>query len=80
MKNRRTSIDDGAFDHHERKDGTVVISYKDRPVTTLRDSEAAKFARRIENLEGREAQLLMARVTGNFKRGNERRNRGRNPG
>ena len=66
-------MDDGAFGHHERKDGTVVISHYGRPVTTLRGEKAAKFADRIEPLEGREAQLLMARVTGNFKRGNERR-------
>ncbi len=68
----RKSVDDGAFDYQERKGGTVVISHNGRPVTTLRGAQAAKFARRVEPLEGREAQLLMARVTGNFKRGNER--------
>jgi hypothetical protein len=66
-------VDDEAFDHHERKDGTVVISHYGRPVTTLRGHEAAKFTGRIEKLEGREAQLLMARATGNFMRGSERR-------
>ena len=69
----RKSVEDGAFDHRERKDGTVVISHYGRPVATLRGREAAKFAGRIEGLEAREAQLLMARATGNFKRGNERR-------
>ena len=80
MSERRTSIDDEAFDHAKRKDGTVVISHNGRPVTTLRGREAAKFARRIENLAGREAQLLMARATGNFKRGNERSGQDRNFG
>jgi hypothetical protein len=69
----KKTVDDDAFDHHERKDGTVVISYYGRTVTTLRGKEATKFARRVEILGGREAQLLMARVTGNFKRGNERK-------
>jgi len=73
MIGRRASMDDGAFGYHKRKDGTVVISYHGRPVTTLRGNESAKFARNVEPLEGRDAQLLMARVTGNFKRGNERR-------
>ncbi len=73
MSKRRTSIDDGAFDFVARRDGTVVISYHGRPVTTLRGNQAAKFFDRVENLGEREAQLLMARVTGNFKRGNERR-------
>lgn len=73
MSKRRTSIDDGAFAYATRKDGTVVISHHGRPVTTLRDKQAARFMDRIDGLENREAQLLMARVTGNFKRGNERR-------
>lgn len=73
MNKRRTSIDEGAFAYATRKDGVVVISYRGRPVTTLRGKRAARFMDRIENLAAREAQLLMARVTGNFKRGNGRR-------
>lgn len=65
------SGDGGAFHYHGREDGTVVISHKGRPVTTLRGEESAKLIRRIEPLEGREARILTARVTGNFKRGNE---------
>ncbi len=77
MSERRKSVDDGAFGYATRKDGTVEISHYGRAVATLRGREAAKFAGRIEPLEGREAQLLMARATGNFKRGNERRRPGR---
>jgi hypothetical protein len=73
LSERRTSIYDEAFDYRTRKDGTVVISHHGHPVTTLRGKEAAKFAGRIEGLGERGAQLLMARVTGNFKRGNGRR-------
>lgn len=69
----RKSVDDGAFGFATRKDGTVVISHYNRPVTTLRGKKAERFLDRIDNLAGREAQLLMARATGNFKRGNERR-------
>ena len=73
MSERGTSIDDGAFDFFTRKDGTVIVSHYGRPVTTLRGKQAARFRDRVDGLAGREAQLLMARVTGNFKRGNERR-------
>jgi hypothetical protein len=69
----KKTVDDDAFGYHERKDVTVVISYYGRAVTTLRGKEARKFTRRVEALEGREEQLLMARATGNFKRGNERK-------
>ncbi len=72
MSERRTSIEDAAFHFQVRKNGEAVISYHGKPVSTLRGKDAAKFTSRISNLEGREAQLLMARVTGNFKRGNER--------
>ncbi|MDQ3386709.1 MAG: hypothetical protein M3475_03775 [Actinomycetota bacterium] len=69
----KKSVDEDALGYHERKDGTVVISYYGRAVTTLRGKEATKFTRRVEALEGREEQLLMARATGNFKWGNERK-------
>lgn len=69
----REGAEDDAFGYRERKNGTVEISYQGRPVTTLRGDAAAKFSRRIQALDGGGAQLLMARTTGNFKRGNERR-------
>jgi antitoxin (DNA-binding transcriptional repressor) of toxin-antitoxin stability system len=67
------SVENGAFAYRTRKGGEVVISHRGRPVVTLRGERAAKFQDRVEGLGDREAQLLMARATGNFKRGNERR-------
>ncbi|AKU15669.1 hypothetical protein [Luteipulveratus mongoliensis] len=57
----------------------VVIFHHGRRATTLRGRRAADF---LEDVESGDAQELMARVTGNYKRGNERlfkspRNRGR---
>jgi len=72
LSQRRTSIDDAAFAYRSRKNGDVEISHYGRPVITLRGEAAVKFTNHIRGLEGWEAQLLMARVTGNFKRGNER--------
>ncbi|MDV6375995.1 hypothetical protein [Deinococcus arenicola] len=34
--------------------------------------DAERFLKRVAGLEDHAAQLLMARATGNFKRGNER--------
>ncbi len=76
MNGRRTSIDDVAFAYGSRKSGEVEISYHGRPVTTLRGEAAAKFTARIRGVDSRQAQHLMARVTGNFRRGNERRRKG----
>lgn len=51
----------------------IEISHRGKPVTVLRGESAAKFTARIGSLDAPAAQQLMARVSGNFKRGNERR-------
>jgi len=56
-----------------RADGAIVIRYHEAPVTLLRGKAAAKFALRVSTADAGAAQQLMARATGNFKRGNERR-------
>ena len=66
------SLADHPFAWRSRGD-EIEISHRGKPVTVLRGNTAAKFAARIGNLDAPAAQQLMARVTGNFKRGNERR-------
>lgn len=55
----------------------VVISHHGRTATTLRGRRAQAF---LEDVETEDAQELMARLTGNYRRGNERlaRNHPRN--
>lgn len=55
------------------KDGRVRIAWRGRVVTTLARLPAERFLREVEGADEEAEQLLMARVTGNFKRGNERR-------
>jgi hypothetical protein len=50
----------------------VVIRHHGRPATTLRGRRAADF---LDHVEVEDPQLLMARVTGNYRRGNERQAR-----
>ena len=54
------------------KDGRVRIARDGRPVTTLAGDEARRFISRAEGASEEAAQQLMARATGNYKRGNER--------
>ena len=61
------------FDFHATKDGRVRISYYGRVVITLSGREAERFLARAADATDEDLQLLMARATGNFKRGNERR-------
>jgi len=55
------------------KDGRVRISWRGKVVTTLAAGPAARFLKQVEGADEEAEQLLMARATGNFKRGNERR-------
>lgn len=57
------------FSYTVRKNGEVVITHHGRQATTLRGATARKFLNQVGN---RDPQELMARVTGNYKRGNER--------
>lgn len=62
-----------------RKNGDVVISHRGRQATVLRARRAADF---LDDVGGARSgtgdaadQELMARVTGNYKRGNEKQAR-----
>jgi hypothetical protein len=56
------------FSYRRTKADTVLVAWGGRTVTTLRGAEGRRFAARAEELDGER----LARVTGNFKRGNER--------
>lgn len=58
------------FGYTQRKNGEVVISHHGRVATVLRGRNTAVFMAEIAEGDGQE---LMARLTGNYKRGNERR-------
>lgn len=61
------------FSYLSRSDGSIVIRYHAAPVTVLRGKTAARFSTRMAGADAIAAQQIMARATGNFKRGNERR-------
>lgn len=54
---------------YEVRGADVVVLHHGRHASTLRGMAAACFLRDVENGD---SQQLMARVTGNYKRGNER--------
>lgn len=57
------------FDYTVRKDGSVQIFHHGRSASILRGARAADF---LEDVDNGDSQELMARLTGNYKRGNER--------
>jgi hypothetical protein len=60
------------FDYRSSKDGKVFISWRGKQVTILRGEQARRFLAQVEAGTAEQAQLAMAKITGNFKRGNER--------
>lgn len=54
---------------YEIRGADVVVLHHGKRASTLRGTAAARFLRDVENGD---PQQLMARVTGNYKRGNER--------
>ena len=74
---KRNRLGDEPFKYRVTKDNTVFLDYHGRQVKILKGTEAEKFLKRIRVADNTtEAQLIMAKITGNFKRGNERKNGG----
>lgn len=70
--------DPQGFEYLERQDGRVVILHHGRHAVTLRGHRAGRFLNEVDDID--QPQAVMARWTGNYKRGNERaaRNHPRN--
>ena len=69
---KRNKFAEEIFSYRVNKDNKVAIYWYGKPVMILKGRKAEKFMQKMTLLEDKEAQLLMAKVTGNFKRGNER--------
>jgi len=69
---KRNILDKEVFTYRVTKDQKVFISYEGKQVTTLSGKKAEDFIKKIHSAEGKDIQLIMAKATGNFKRGNEK--------
>jgi len=72
---RGTTLKERPFSYRARTDGTVAVYWKRTLATTLAGKLAENFLAAAPEASDDELQLLMAKATGNFKRGNERRSR-----
>jgi hypothetical protein len=69
---KRGKLEEQPFIFQATKDGKVFIHWQGKLVTTLRGKAAEKFLKSMADANPTQAQLLMARVTGHFKHGNEK--------
>jgi hypothetical protein len=70
---KRKRLEEEVFTYRVTKDNMVFIDFHGKQVKTLKGKEAEKIIKRIEQAAtDHEVQLILAKVTGNFKRGNEK--------
>lgn len=60
------------FEYTVNKAGKAFIKRSGKMVKILSEKDTAKMLKRIKDVDNDAIQLELARVTGNYKRGNER--------
>jgi hypothetical protein len=60
------------FSYRITKDRKLFVEWRGRRVKVLRGPRAGKLIEELPGMDRKQEQLALARVTGNFKRGNER--------
>ena len=71
---KRNKLGEEPFTYQLMKNGTVTIHYRGKQIKVVKDQEAARLLARIKAVENNllDVQLLLAKITGNFKHGNEK--------
>ncbi|WP_155592301.1 hypothetical protein [Lysinibacillus cavernae] len=71
---KRNRLNEEPFTYQITKKETVVIYYEGKQIKIVKNREAERLIARIKEVGDKvtEVQLLLAKITGNFKRGNEK--------
>jgi hypothetical protein len=70
---RREKLHEAPFDFRVTKNSRVLITWHGKQVKTLSGNAAQKLINALPALDDHGVQLALAKATGNFKRGNERK-------
>jgi hypothetical protein len=69
---KRGRLQQEPFTFRATKDGRVFIHWHGKQVMILKGGTAEKFMASVSGANVQQTQLILARVTGHFKHGNER--------
>ena len=71
---KRNKLSEEPFAYQIMKKGTVAINYRGKQIKIVKEKEAERLIAKIKAVEDNiiEVQLLLAKITGNFKHGNEK--------
>lgn len=72
---KRNRLKEEPFSYSVSKDNKVFIFWFEKQVMILKGKESEKFLAKVEKSDTIESQLIMAKITGNFKHGNEKINK-----
>ncbi len=72
---KRNMLDEEPFSYKITKDNKIFIYWNGKQVSILKGKESERFLLKIQDKDIKEVQLIMAKITGNFKRGNEKDNK-----
>ncbi|GGJ45524.1 hypothetical protein [Deinococcus roseus] len=67
------ALEEQPFSYKAHADGKLFVYYGGKHVRTYKDKEAEKLLKQLDAATPAQEQLLLARITGNFKRGNEKK-------
>lgn len=65
-------VENHVFSYKVTKDNKIFIYYHQQQVMIVVGKDAQKLLRRLTAADASQEQSLLAKITGNFKRGNER--------
>ncbi|MFS1513092.1 hypothetical protein VQL36_11735 [Chengkuizengella sp. SCS-71B] len=69
---KRDRLKENPFSYKITKANKTMIYWDNRMIKTLSEKESKKFLSNIEGKDDYAIQLILAKLTGNFKRGNEK--------
>ena len=69
---KQINLDENVYSYREAKDQRLFIYWRGQQIMTLKGKAATKLSAQLAGSSYAKQQLALAKVTGNFKRGNER--------
>ncbi|MBN2655724.1 MAG: hypothetical protein JXR86_01585 [Spirochaetales bacterium] len=76
MEDQRNILrDEKPFGYKELKDSKLQITFRGKPIMIIQGKEYRKFRTVLEREDEYGIQLFLAKITGQFKHGNERKKR-----
>ncbi|CAD5898426.1 hypothetical protein [Carnobacterium maltaromaticum] len=65
-------VSNKTFTWRAAKDQKIFISYNEKQIMIIKGAKAKKLLKDLSESDAETEQYLLARITGNFKRGNEK--------